>query len=149
MLFLHVYCVAIFVPLCIVQWRQSNHWIYKPIKNLTLNMNLMWSLSIWNGSKFFLSAISSTICIPQVFIYIQPRGRTAHHSWFFSSDALSDGLYLKTEKLFSITPGLLWDVFAAGEMTFILNCNMNAFFSFDLFMVYIPECKQQLRTMKL
>ena len=30
------------------------------------------------------------------------------------------------------------------------TCNMNAFFSFDLFMVYnyIPECKQQLRTMK-
>jgi hypothetical protein len=27
-------------------------------------------------------------------------------------------------------------------------CNMNAFFSFDLFLVYIPECKQQLRTMK-
>ena len=27
-------------------------------------------------------------------------------------------------------------------------CNMNAYFSFDLFMVYIPECKQQLRTMK-
>jgi len=25
---------------------------------------------------------------------------------------------------------------------------MNAFFSFDLFMVYIPEYKQQLRTMK-
>jgi len=25
---------------------------------------------------------------------------------------------------------------------------MNAFFSFDLFMVYIQECKQQLRTMK-
>jgi len=25
---------------------------------------------------------------------------------------------------------------------------MNAFFSFDLFMVYKPECKQQLRTMK-
>jgi len=25
---------------------------------------------------------------------------------------------------------------------------MNAFFSFDLFMVYITECKQQLRTMK-
>jgi len=24
---------------------------------------------------------------------------------------------------------------------------MNEFFSFDLFMVYIPECKQQLRTM--
>ena len=23
-------------------------------------------------------------------------------------------------------------------------CNMNAFFSFDLFMVYILECKQQL-----
>ena len=27
--------------------------------------------------------------------------------------------------------------------------NMNAFFSFDLFLVYIPECKQQLRTMKI
>jgi hypothetical protein len=27
------------------------------------------------------------------------------------------------------------------------HCNMNAFFSFDLFMVYIPECKK-LRTMK-
>jgi len=26
---------------------------------------------------------------------------------------------------------------------------MNAFFSFDLFMVYIPECKQQLRTMNM
>jgi hypothetical protein len=26
---------------------------------------------------------------------------------------------------------------------------MNAFFLFDLFMNYIPECKQQLRTMKL
>jgi len=25
---------------------------------------------------------------------------------------------------------------------------MNANFSIDLFMVYIPECKQQLRTMK-
>jgi len=25
---------------------------------------------------------------------------------------------------------------------------MNAVFSFDLFMVYISECKQQLRTMK-
>jgi hypothetical protein len=24
----------------------------------------------------------------------------------------------------------------------------NVFFSFDIFMVYIPECKQQLRTMK-
>ena len=30
----------------------------------------------------------------------------------------------------------------------ITTCNMNAFFSFHLFMVYIPECKQQLRTMK-
>jgi hypothetical protein len=28
------------------------------------------------------------------------------------------------------------------------DCNMNAFFSFDLFMIYIPEYKQQLRTMK-
>ena len=27
-------------------------------------------------------------------------------------------------------------------------CNTDAFFSFDLFMVYIPEYKQQLRTMK-
>ena len=26
--------------------------------------------------------------------------------------------------------------------------NMNVLFSFDLFMVYIPECKQRLRTMK-
>ena len=26
--------------------------------------------------------------------------------------------------------------------------DLNAFFSFDLFMVYIPECKQQLRSMK-
>jgi hypothetical protein len=26
--------------------------------------------------------------------------------------------------------------------------NMNAFFFFDLFMVYIPEYKQQLRIMK-
>jgi len=25
---------------------------------------------------------------------------------------------------------------------------MNAFFSFDLFVVYIPECEQQQRTMK-
>ena len=30
----------------------------------------------------------------------------------------------------------------------IVNCKMNAFFSFDLFTVYIAECKQQLRTMK-
>ena len=29
-----------------------------------------------------------------------------------------------------------------------VTCNMNAFFSFDFFMVYIPECKQKLRTMK-
>ena len=26
----------------------------------------------------------------------------------------------------------------------ILFCNMNALFSFDLFMVYIQECKQQI-----
>jgi len=25
---------------------------------------------------------------------------------------------------------------------------MNAFFSINIFMVYIPECKQQLRTMR-
>ena len=25
---------------------------------------------------------------------------------------------------------------------------MNAFFSFDLFIIYIPECKQQLRTVE-
>jgi hypothetical protein len=25
-----------------------------------------------------------------------------------------------------------------------MSCNINAFFSFDFFMVYIPECKQQL-----
>jgi hypothetical protein len=30
----------------------------------------------------------------------------------------------------------------------IVNFNMNASFSFDLFMVYIAECKQQLRTME-
>ena len=30
----------------------------------------------------------------------------------------------------------------------IVNFNMNASFSFDFFMVYIPECKQQLRTME-
>jgi len=30
----------------------------------------------------------------------------------------------------------------------IIVCNMNVFVSFYLFMVYIPECKQQLRTMK-
>ena len=35
----------------------------------------------------------------------------------------------------------------ANEIT--INCNMNAFFfPFDLFMVYIPEYKQQLRTKK-
>ena len=28
-------------------------------------------------------------------------------------------------------------------------CNVNAVFSFDLFMVYVPTCKQQLRTVKL
>ena len=27
------------------------------------------------------------------------------------------------------------------------SCNKNAFFSFDLFMVYLLKCKQQLRTM--
>ena len=29
-----------------------------------------------------------------------------------------------------------------------INCSLNALFSFYLFMVYIPECKQQQRTMK-
>jgi uncharacterized protein YeaC (DUF1315 family) len=28
-----------------------------------------------------------------------------------------------------------------------IYCNINTFFSFDLWMVYIPECKQQQRTM--
>ena len=27
-------------------------------------------------------------------------------------------------------------------------CNVHVFFFFDRFMVHIPECKQQLRTMK-
>jgi hypothetical protein len=30
----------------------------------------------------------------------------------------------------------------------IVCCNMNASFSFDLFVVYKPEYKQQLRTME-
>jgi hypothetical protein len=34
------------------------------------------------------------------------------------------------------------------NITMFVCCNMNEFFSFDLFMVYIPECKQQLRTLK-
>ena len=29
-----------------------------------------------------------------------------------------------------------------------IHCNINALLSVDLFMVYIPECKQQLRAMK-
>ena len=29
-----------------------------------------------------------------------------------------------------------------------IYCNMNAVFFFNIFMVHIPECKQQLRTMK-
>ena len=29
-----------------------------------------------------------------------------------------------------------------------LNCSMIAFFSFDPVMVYIPECKKYIRTMK-
>ena len=28
------------------------------------------------------------------------------------------------------------------------DCNMNVFVTIDMFLVYIPECKQQLRTMK-
>jgi len=28
------------------------------------------------------------------------------------------------------------------------TCNMISFFSFDLFMIYIPECRRQIRTMK-
>ena len=28
------------------------------------------------------------------------------------------------------------------------SCSINVFFSLDLLMVYIPECKQELRTMK-
>jgi len=28
------------------------------------------------------------------------------------------------------------------------NCNMNALFSFDLFIMYISACEQQLMTMK-
>ena len=28
------------------------------------------------------------------------------------------------------------------------GCNMHAFFSFYLFLVFIPECRQQLRTME-
>ena len=39
-------------------------------------------------------------------------------------------------------------VYMSTEQWFNDTCNMNAFFSFDLFMVSIPECKQQLRTMK-
>ena len=31
---------------------------------------------------------------------------------------------------------------------YIFYCFMNVFFPFDIFIVYIPECKKQLRTMK-
>jgi hypothetical protein len=27
----------------------------------------------------------------------------------------------------------------------VIYCSMNVLFSFDLFMVYLPECKQQLK----
>jgi hypothetical protein len=41
------------------------------------------------------------------------------------------------------------EIFDIVNLQYIYKyCNMNAFFSFDLLMVYIPECKQQLRTMK-
>jgi hypothetical protein len=43
---------------------------------------------------------------------------------------------------------LLNHITQKAELAIKYNCNMNAFFSFDLFMVYIPECKQQLRAMK-
>ena len=33
-------------------------------------------------------------------------------------------------------------------LTNTTSCNMKAFFFFDLFMFYIPQCNQQLRTMK-
>jgi hypothetical protein len=34
------------------------------------------------------------------------------------------------------------------KMGIIYYCNMNVFFSFYHLMVYLPECKEQLRTMK-
>jgi hypothetical protein len=33
------------------------------------------------------------------------------------------------------------NIFPINPYWFSYICNMNAFFSFDLFMVYIPECK--------
>jgi hypothetical protein len=50
-----------------------------------------------------------------------------------------------TVPLLKIVLALSWTY---TSIPFITNCNINAFFTFDLFMVYIPECKQQLRTMK-
>ena len=35
-----------------------------------------------------------------------------------------------------------------GFCAMVVFCSTNTFISFDLFMVYIPECKQQLRTVK-
>ena len=40
------------------------------------------------------------------------------------------------------------DVNISEILSVNISCNMNAFLFFDLFMGYIPECKQQLRIMK-
>jgi hypothetical protein len=44
--------------------------------------------------------------------------------------------------------GFTWPGTMAQVNNLLVYYNMDALFSFDLFMVYIPECKQQLRTMK-
>jgi hypothetical protein len=38
----------------------------------------------------------------------------------------------------------LYSVMGHSLVALLYICSMNAFFSFDLFIVYIPECKQQL-----
>jgi hypothetical protein len=71
--------------------------------------------------------VSETLCYHRLFLIIDKQCDHKAHS-------LLTSLYCLV-------------IFIHG-LQYTCSCNMNAFISFDLFMVYIPECKQQLNTMK-
>ena len=72
--------------------------------------------------------------------------KTCH--WFSISKKLCQNNANRKVTYFHLVVKGMYDLFLSSCGNKFKKVTMNALFSFDLFMFYILECKQQLRTMK-
>ena len=103
-----------------------------------MTMNDVWFFDVnyaFSSSKTYLSKR----------LYLRQTGLSRKENRISKEQSRKENIH---DELNTINRGEMFtDIYILGTYA-TYYFDMNAFFYFDLFIVYIPECKQQLKTMK-